>query len=304
MKDGNFNYLTLKRLAEKIKNELSVLDYFFSLEKMGLLKFEGKTGKEFFFGFIDQRTGSISINESNNLWFDHSSGQGGDIIKAVQVFENKSFYDAIQKLSANTPIENKIIRKKQVQKNNYEIIREVEISHPALKEYIISRGLEPDGVAAFCKELHWKHNENSYFGIGLKNDNGGWGVRSKLFKGNLISSGISTLRIGDRVGGIKIFEGMFDFLSFVKLYPQESFLAKILNSTSNFSLKLMEEINQESAVNKWPVDLYLDIDEAGDEKTKKALEVITSANDRRSLYEGYGDLNEMVKWKENQRRKR
>src|SRR5690554_6787300 len=105
MKDKKFDYLALKRAATKIKNEVSILDYFFSLEKAGVLKFEGKIGKEHFFGFMDQRTGSISIGESTNLWFDHSSGQGGDIIKAVQVFENLSFFDAVEKLKANTPIE-------------------------------------------------------------------------------------------------------------------------------------------------------------------------------------------------------
>jgi hypothetical protein len=264
------------------------------LEKEGLLKFEGKIGKEFFFGFPDQRTGSISINESSNLWFDHSSGEGGDIIKAVQAFENKNFSDAIQKLRSNTPIENHIVREKQVKENDYEILQELEISQPALKQYIISRGLEPDLVANFCKELHWRHKDNVFFGIGLKNDNGGWNIRSKLFKGTFVSSGITTCNVGNRVGAIKIFEGMFDFLSYVKLFAKESYQAKVLNSTNNFSIKLMDDINQESTQKNWAVDLYLDNDDAGDEKTKKALEVISAAKDKRTLFKGFGDLNEMV----------
>lgn len=298
------NYLNLKKEAAEIKSTMAVLDYFFSLEKAGILKFEGKIGKEYFFGFIEQRTGSISISESTNLWFDHSMGQGGDIIKAVQVFENKGFVDAIKSLKANTPIESKIVRTHQVQESNYEILKEVPISHPALKEYIRSRGLEPDEVAFYCKELHWKHNENVYFGIGLKNDNGGWSVRSKLFKGNLLSSGMTTKKIGNRVGAIKIFEGMFDFLSYLKLFPQESFQAKILNSTSHFSTKVMKTISLESSKNNWAVDLYLDIDEAGNQKTNKALEIIEVARDKRSLFTGYGDLNEMLQKGQIQGRKR
>lgn len=289
-----FNYLNLKKEAAEIKSTISVLDYFFSLEKAGILKFEGKIGKEFFFGFMEQRTGSISIIESSNLWFDHSIGQGGDIIKAVQVFENKGFVDAIKSLKANTPIESKIVRNHQVQESNYEILKEVPISHPALKEYISSRGLEPEEVAVFCKELHWKHNEKVYFGIGLKNDHEGWSVRSKVFKGNLLSSAITTKKIGDRVGAIKIFEGMFDFLSYLKLFPSDSFQAKVLNSTAHFSSKVMEAINLEASKNSWDVDLYLDIDEAGNQKTDMALEIILAARDRRSLFNGFGDLNEML----------
>lgn len=298
------NYLNLKKEAAEIKSTMAVLDYFFSLEKAGILKFEGKIGKEYFFGFLDQRTGSISVSESTNLWFDHSMGQGGDIIKAVQVFENKGFVDAIKSLKANSPIESKIIRNHQVQESSYEIIKEVPISHPALKEYISSRGLEPEEVSGICKELHWRHKEKVYFGMGLKNDNGGWSVRSKVFKGNLLSSGITTRKIGDRVGSIKIFEGMFDFLSYLKLFPQESFQAKVLNSTSHFSTKVMEAISLESSKNNWAVDLYLDIDEAGNRKTNKALEIIKAARDKRSLFSGYGDLNEMLQKRQIQGRKR
>lgn len=306
MKEGRHNYLALKKLAVRLKSELSLLDYFFSLEKEGLLKYEGKIGKEFFFGFSDQRTGSIALNEVTNVWFDHSSGEGGDIIKAVQIYENMNFAEAIQKLKSKTPVEIAVRDLRPEKEPSYQILREIPIGHPALIQYINSRGLDPDIVTKFCKEIHWLHNENVYFGIGLKNDAGGWSVRSKLFKGNLLSAGISTVKIGDRVGEIKIFEGMFDFLSFLKLYPDNNFLAKILNSTANLSTKLMEEIHQKSTDNSWPVDLYLDRDETGDDKTKKALEVIATANDARNLFENYLDLNELVMQKQSEeyRRKR
>lgn len=304
MKEGKHNYLALKKLAAKLKSELSILDYFFSLEKKGLLKYEGKIGKEVFFGFLDQRTGSIALNEMANVWFDHSSGEGGDIIKAVQVYENVSFSDAIQKLSSKTPVEFAVRNSKPQKTSTYQILKEIPIAHPALNQYILYRGLDQEIVGKFCKEIHWVHNENAYFGIGLKNDAGGWSVRSKLFKGNLLSSGISTVKIGARVGAIKIFEGMFDFLSFIKLYPESQFIAKVLNSTANLSTKLMEELHQEANDNGWPVHLYLDRDEAGDEKTKKALGVIAAASDVRNIFEKYSDLNELIMQKTSEEYKR
>src|SRR5690606_3397776 len=139
---------------------------------------------------------------------------------------------------------------------------------------------------------------------GLKNDNNGWSVRSKVFKGNLLSSGITTKNIGDRVGGIKIFEGMFDFLSYLKLFPSDSFQAKVLNSTSHFSAKVMEAISLESSKNNWGVDLYLDIDEAGNQKTDMALEIIPAARDKRSLFSGFADLNERLQKEQVLSRKR
>lgn len=306
MKESKYNYLALKKQAAKLKNELSLLDYFFSLVEKDFLKFEGKVGKEYFFGFLDQRTGSIALNSSSNLWFDHSSGEGGDIIKAVQIYENMNFSQAIYKLSVNTPVELSINTARKKPEATYHIVKEIDIIHPALCQYIVSRGLDLNQVNSYCREIHWNHKDNAYFGIGFKNDNGGWSVRSKLFKGNLLSSGISTIEVGGRVGVIKIFEGMFDFLSYLKLHPEESFIAKVLNSTANFSVKIMREINRDSIDNNFKVDLYLDWDAAGDEKTEKAIEVINAAIDRRGLYYGHSDLNELVvnKVSEEYRRKR
>ena len=54
----------------------------------------------------------------------------------------------------------------------------------------------------------------------------------------------------------KIFEGWFDFLSYLKLSGSTDFKAIILNSTANLSLRLMLDILKE----RQNVELYLDND--------------------------------------------
>src|SRR5680860_108439 len=98
------NYSRVKQEAERIKRDFSILDYFQSLVSSGFLKYEGVQGKEHFFGFLDQRTGSIAVDDKSNVWYDHAAGRGGDIIEAVQVFENKSFFQSVERLSGSLPV--------------------------------------------------------------------------------------------------------------------------------------------------------------------------------------------------------
>ena len=51
------NYSRVKQEAERIKRDFPIVDYFQSLVSSGFLKYEGIQGKEYFFGFLTQRTG-------------------------------------------------------------------------------------------------------------------------------------------------------------------------------------------------------------------------------------------------------
>ena len=259
------NYRALKEKAINIKGSIPILNYFHKLEAMNLLRYEGKQGKEFFFGYPDQRTGSISIDEQSNLWYDHSSGKGGDIIEAVQFFERKTFFEAITSLSNDTPIETTINRGKTQEDHKISLISKRSIEQPALISYISSRGLKLEEIADLAYEIHWRNGDKKYFAVGFENDQGGWVLRSSIFKGNILAGGISTIPAsGSRT--FKVFEGWFDFLSYRKLSKPSIYNAIILNSTSNFTPELMFFLIQESRGGS--IDLYLDNDSTGVGYTK------------------------------------
>lgn len=262
------NYSRVKQEAERIKRDFPIVDYFQSLVSSGFLKYEGIQGKEYFFGFLTQRTGSIAVDANANLWYDHSAGRGGDIIEAVQVFEDKSFTESIQRLSDSPPERIILPKKKPVTAPKIMIESVKEISHIALVNYIRERGLEPDEISQFAKEVHWRKKGKCYFAVGFPNETGGWVLRSSIFKGNILGGGVS-IQILVKVKRIKIFEGWFDFLSYLKLSRATDFKAIILNSTANLSLRLMLDILNESE----KVDLYLDNDATGDKCTRSFIRV-------------------------------
>lgn len=261
-------YSELKRKAFRIKRDFPIIDYFHDLVMAGFLKYEGINGKDHFFGFLSQRTGSIAVDERANVWYDHSAGIGGDILEAVQVFENKTFPQSVQRLSGAPP--ERVIaptnKPQSVSKIEIESIKK--ISHPALVNYIEARGLEQEDITAFAKEVHWRNKGKSYFAVGFPNESGGWVLRSSIFKGNILGGGISIQILG-KPERIKVFEGWFDFLSYLKLTGATDFKAIILNSTANLSYRLMLDILRENEI----VDLYLDNDATGEKYTSSFIKI-------------------------------
>lgn len=143
-----------------------------------------------------------------------------------------------------------------------------EISHDALLKYIRRRGLEPDEISQFAKQVHWRNKGKRYFAVGFPNESGGWVLRSSIFKGNILGGGISIQILGTPKS-TKIFEGWFDFLSYLKLSGETDFKAIILNSTANLSLRLTLDILKE----KQEVELYLDNDATGEKYTNSFMKI-------------------------------
>lgn len=204
------NYLEIKKEAARIKQEFPVLDYFHSLVTSGFLKFEGLRGKEYFFGFKEQRTGSIAVDDKANVWYDHAQGKGGDIFAAVREFENKTFFESVAILSGYFPEREIVPRHKSEIVQKIAVEKVSEISHDALIQYICGRGMDLQDIAPFGKEVHWQNKGKRYFAVGFPNESGGWVLRSSIFKGNILGGGISIQVLGT-VKSIKVFEGWFDF---------------------------------------------------------------------------------------------
>jgi hypothetical protein len=108
----------------------------------------------------------------------------------------------------------------------------------------------------------------NYHAIGFKNNAGGYELRNEKFKAS--SSPKDVTLIENRSDKLTVFEGFFNFLSYLAIHqkqeqPQTKFL--VLNSTSFFekSLPLMQSHKS--------VHLYLDCDTTGQKCIQKALAI-------------------------------
>jgi len=241
--------------------------------------------------FANENHASFKINKNLNFWYLHSEGIGGKNIDFMKRYlnasvsevliwaENQNFSSFHQQNISNSKLENL--------SKNYEIIKIENVQHPALLEYLKERKVEKQ--TEFLKEIHYRMNDKNYFGIGFKNDSGGYEIRNKYSKICLGKKDISTIK--NNSNSLRIFEGFFDFLSFKNV---EKFLEKepsdyiILNSVSMVS-------NIKNAVENYEnIELYFDNDEAGN----RAVEIIRNENqnvkDCRVLYSDFKDLNDWM----------
>ena len=241
--------------------------------------------------FGTETQASFKLDKRLNLWFLHSEGIGGNNINFMTKYLNASVKEVLewaekQRFSSFQP-QKDYHKKEELPSNNYTIIEVKDIQHPALLEYLKCRKVE--NKIEFLKEIHYRVNDKNYFGIGFKNDSGGYEIRNKYSKICLGKKDISTITNGEE--SLRIFEGFFDFLSFKNL---EDNLQKkpsdyiILNSVS--MIPKIKNLIQ----NYQKVELYFDNDNAGN----RAVEMIKNAGenieDCRILYKNHKDLNEFL----------
>ncbi len=241
--------------------------------------------------FTKENHASFKINKNLNYWYLHSEGIGGKNIDFMKRYlnasvsevliwaENQNFSSFHQQNISNTKLE-KLSK-------NYEVIEIKNVQHPALLEYLKERNV--GNQTQFLHEIHYRMNDKNYFGIGFKNDSGGYEIRNKYSKICLGKKDISTIK--NDSNSVRVFEGFFDFLSFKNLEnklekePSDYFILNSVSMIHNIKISL-EKYEK--------VELYLDNDEAGNRAVEIICSEIQNAKDCRVLYSDYKDLNEYL----------
>ena len=239
----------------------------------------------------EEKKPSLLVDFVKNKAFDFGTGKNYDVVSIVQTIKKCSVSEALKYLEQfSFSFENQRILPEQKLVNiskSYAIAQVKEIQHPALLEYLKSRKVE--NQTEFLNEIHYQIYDKNYFGIGFKNDSGGFEIRNAYSKICLGKKDITSIKNGCK--DLRIFEGFFDFLSFKNV---EKFLEKqpsdciILNSVSVVN-KIKNEIGKYGNI-----ELYFDNDEAGN----RAVQMIKSKNgkaqDCRILYSDFKDLNDWL----------
>ncbi|WP_329806405.1 toprim domain-containing protein [Flavobacterium facile] len=245
--------------------------------------------------FRDEKTPSFKVNTKINRWYDHGLQNGGNVIDFVSIKFNytisevliflKNYSDeTIFSFQKQKNIETKFIESK----TKIKIIKVIEIQHYALKQYLENRKIYHYENESNLKEVHYEVNGKKYFGIGFRNRSNGFEIRSKYSKICIEKKDITLIKLvkGDK-NKLRIFEGFFDYLSFINLEKKSSDYL-ILNSIA--MINRCDEI-----LSKYDeIELYFDNDESGNLYTKLTLENFKNAIDSRKFYEDFKDLNEWL----------
>ena len=290
---------------ENIVNNTSIVEYFHYLAQKGHLKFDRQRGHDYYFLSNNEK---YSVSDTPRKgYYDFKAGEGGQIIKAVMKFENKSWKEAVDFLKdfSNTYIpekqntQNKIstpVQEADFTPKNV-LVRTSVPNNDKLLAYFAGRGISKEILQQYAQQVQY-HNKTSgkdYFGIGIPNQSGGYDVKSLLNKPyDKAKVGVSDISIipGTRNEAV-VFEGMTDMFSYLQMAkdngkPNDRTLV-VLNSVTNTGTFIQQFQNYAGKIH-----LFLDGDKAGNDATQSILNNLKNSIDQRGAYGiGKGEVNDL-----------
>ncbi len=270
-----------------------------------------------------EKTPSFKVNRQLNVWFDHGTGEGGNLVDFGIRYFKCSVAEFLQRLSSMKeqsfsfhPYPHSPAGEKKEASNDLGkivVLGSRNLTDPRLLEYLESRKIPLHIARQFCEQVDFQLYSKKYTAIGFKNDSGGYELRNQYFKGSSTPKE-PRLILQNGTKDLAVFEGFFSFLSFQTIQesggkdlPDLSTIqadALILNSVSFFE-KSREKMEQ------YPnIHLFLDRDQMGIKCTEKALQWSSKYIDQSRYYQRFKDLNEYLRkslsqeLKQNQRRGR
>jgi hypothetical protein len=242
----------------------------------------------------EEKTPSFTVNRNRNIWYDFGLGKGGSIIDFGILYHNCSIPEILQLLSGDfsfipTPVVSREKVKNNTEESKIKVTRESIITSPSLLRYLDERKIPLALAEQYCKEVRFETGGKNYYGIGFKNDAGGYEIRNPYFKGSSSPKDITTVR--NDVGRVSVFEGFFDFLSYLTLHSQlkQQPTDYLILNTLSFFEKSLNVLNGYGDVR-----LYLDNNTAGQKCTSHALSLGNHYKNESRLYKGYEDLDDFL----------
>lgn len=240
----------------------------------------------------DEKEASFKVNQKLNLWFDHGLGKGGNIIDFGILYHGCTISELLKKLDTNFSLQQPIVthpNKRTVIENKITILGDYPLTSPSLLRYLQERKIPLEIANEFCREVRYELNDKTYFGIGFKNNSGGYEIRNPYFKTGSSPKDITI--IDNAAEDVVVFEGFIDFLSFkatTKNLPEKGQDFVVLNSVSFFerARPFMETHKQ--------IRLYLDRDTTGINCTQRALSMSPKYKDESTLYKNHKDFNDWI----------
>ena len=242
--------------------------------------------------FRDEKTASFKVNKWKNVFYDFGEGKGGNVIDFVMLYFRCDFTEALHHIkdryhSFSFDQHKDFKAKAGERKKDWTIRKIISVKHPALISYLKKRKVYEQRSS--LKEIHYTVNNKFYFGIGFKNDSGGWEIRNRYAKNCLSKKDVTTIKNESRT--LRIFEGFFDYLSFLQIRESLQFGDSdylVLNSIS-----LVDRVKNVLAEYD-KIELYFDNDKGGNRATETLKTVRKNTEDNRLLYRSFKDLNEFI----------
>lgn len=256
-----------------------------------LEKMNAKPGKEsdhdlmYYSPFRQEKTPSLHVSKSKNLWYDFGIRKGGTVIDLVSTYlkaqeEDCTLPDAlrwIRNMADVQPVS--VVPFPYIDKDDKSPALTVKktgsLTARPLLEYMKSRGI-PEMIAQRYLQEALVFNKNTgreFYAVALNNEDGGYELRNRSFKGSTSPKGISFIR--DKKffpDTVHVFESFIDFLTTL-MYQRNNTLRGdiiILNSVACLGKSFPYILNYSYTT----VCSWLDNDAAGNNAAEALKEIV------------------------------
>jgi len=287
------------KTAKEINQTIKISDY---LKTKGIYPSKAYQGYLMYHSpFREEKSPSMKVSETKNLWIDYGTNEGGTIIDLVlKIFPTLNVHEAINEINREmltdsifsfhqpqnvSPEKRKLFSTDE--NKGIQIDKIIDLgSNPSLTAYLKSRMISLKTAQGFCKEVYFTVGEKQFFGIGNQNEKG-WAIRNKFWKG-CSGQGVSLYKKG--YGQLAVFEGIFDLFSYLEIEGEKNLAQDflVLNSLAN--------LNKSSSI----ISLYdstmllLDNDESGKKATLDMVSSLKNCYDLSEWYSPFKDLNDYL----------
>ncbi len=304
MQNERFNF-------KKAKEQIDLVDYLASLG------YHPSKQNDYNYWYLsplhEEHTASFKIDRSNQTWYDHGTGQGGDLIDFIRAYHHYEFREALATLKEYLHMQDLTFKENQIQNIPYNdtvntssgkdkrihILAERPVQRQYLRQYIQGRGISFLLASRYLKEVDYSLYGKTFTALGFQNDAGGYELRNKYFKGSSAPKAPTIILLNEEQKPITeqklaVIEGFFSMLSFLELLENNPLLfEKADNILVLNSLSFLHK-SQDLITAYGHTDLYLDGDNAGKKASGQTLLWSDKLRDRSVLYEGSNDLNTSV----------
>lgn len=279
------------------------------LSKLGHMP-QRERGRDLFYlsPLREEETPSFHVNAADNIWYDFGEGSGGDVVDfACAWLESRNLGNSVPEalhflrdLKTFAPAQQAFNARAKAEAPALQVVDVRCLRHPGLLRYLSEERMIPLDLArkhvAEVEVLN-RNTGKTFHAVGMKNADGGYELRNKLFKGCVGRKDVSVIR-GAKfpVHEAHVFEGFMDLLSAladqeVELFAGDMIVLHSLSCLSK-SLPYIEHYESYRRLFSW-----LDNDAAG-EKAARFLQGVAEREEyltycaMNATYAPFKDVNE------------
>ena len=283
--------------ASELKDRVSLIDL---LSRLGFEPLR-KSGKEQIYLSMlrDSDTKpSFCVNETLNVWYDHGTGKGGNLIDFGIVYWQLNFKETLFKIAelmgqtiSGFTCDRPVKRRHALKLPHYKVEEIKPLgNNPEITEFLNSRGVW-EAAQGRLQEIYYfvedeKKLKKYFFAAGWQNELSSWEVRNKYFKGCLGHKAITF--IPGNEDKLSVFEGFINYLSWLTENPFADDSILVLNTIT----LVFAAVKRASGFQQ--VSVYFDRDIIGFQATGDFIKSVPQAIDTSAVYKGHNDYNDKI----------